>query len=318
VKGIVSLCWQNDYLIDWVSGGKIVNLDGSIKASHVAYSYRFDAALMSPSGEFTVLYERLGTKGLILQQGKIIREINRSFYYAHAYEYPVAFIQLADGTELLAHCSQDYCRLDIEEVSSGKCLTDHVKRKPADFFHSRLMSSGDGRWLVSAGWVWQPFDCIAYFDIVSVLNDATFLDKGLMPASTTDLMSAAFLNNKILILTTADDQTNDEVEPTILDAKQIGYFNLHNQQYEKITNIETTIGSFMPIGNDYIVSFFEYPKLIHANTGEILYEWRNLLTGKQNSSIIWHIEKLPPLAIDTINRRFAIADTQGITMVSFN
>ena len=318
ITGIESLCWQNDYLIDWVSGGKIIELNGSIKESYKAYRYRFDAATMSPSGEFTVLYERLGTKGLILQQGKIIREINRSFYYAHAYEYPVTFIQLADGTELLAHCPQDYCRLDIEEISSGKCLTDHSTRDPSDFFHSRLMSSRDGQWLVSAGWVWQPFDNVEYFNISNVLNDASLLDEGLMPATATDLVNAAFLNHEILILTTADDQSQEEINPAILEAKQVGYLNLNSSQYEKITSIDSTIGSFMPVGMDYIVGFYEHPKLINTNTGEILYEWRNLLTGKQNSSIIWHIEKLPPLAIDTMNQRFAVADAQGITIVSFN
>ena len=99
-QNVRSLCWQNQRLIDWVSGGNVYHLDGSAQSAQVYYPYRFDAAVVSPSGDFAVIYERLGTKGLLLHQGQILREINRSFYHAHVYEYPVTFIQLTDGREL--------------------------------------------------------------------------------------------------------------------------------------------------------------------------------------------------------------------------
>jgi hypothetical protein len=54
---------------------------------------------MSPSGEFAVIYTRLGTKGLVLHRGKIIREINRSFYHADVYEYPIGLAALKNGRE---------------------------------------------------------------------------------------------------------------------------------------------------------------------------------------------------------------------------
>jgi hypothetical protein len=46
----------------------------------VRYGYRFDAATASPDGRFAVIYERLGTKGLLLDDGQIVRELDRSFY----------------------------------------------------------------------------------------------------------------------------------------------------------------------------------------------------------------------------------------------
>src|SRR5690349_4418590 len=88
-KGVKSLRWQDDFLIDWVAGGIIYHLDGKVQPRRVNYAYRFDAAVTSPSGRFAVIYEKLGTKAIVLDKGKVIREINRSFYYANAYEYPM-------------------------------------------------------------------------------------------------------------------------------------------------------------------------------------------------------------------------------------
>src|SRR5260221_381046 len=115
-QNVRSLCWQGDALIDWVDGGSAYYLDGTTKPSNVAFRYRFDAAVASPSGTFAVIYERRGTKGLVLKNGIAIREINRSFYYADAYEYPVALFRRSNGQEVIAHCPERFCRIDIDEL----------------------------------------------------------------------------------------------------------------------------------------------------------------------------------------------------------
>src|ERR1700753_2940549 len=77
-----SLTWHKDVLLDWVSGNVQYDLDGSKKGPSVAFGYRFDAATMSPSGKYTAIYERLGTKAIILGPNDLFREINRSYYHA--------------------------------------------------------------------------------------------------------------------------------------------------------------------------------------------------------------------------------------------
>jgi hypothetical protein len=86
---IRSLCWRGDELVDWVGGGRAFAADGTERPATVIQGYRFDVATASPDGRFAVIYERLGTKGLLLHDGRIVREIDRSFYFADAYEYPV-------------------------------------------------------------------------------------------------------------------------------------------------------------------------------------------------------------------------------------
>ena len=162
---IRSLCWRGDELVDWVGGGRAFASNGTERRASVRYSYRFDAATTSPDGGFAVIYERLGTKGLLLHDGRIIRELDRSFYYANAYEYPVALFNAPDGRLLLAHCSGNYCRIELEQAETGRSLTASAERKPSDFFHSRLVASAHGTRLLSAGWIWHPLSLVVRFDV---------------------------------------------------------------------------------------------------------------------------------------------------------
>ena len=79
------------------------------------YAYSFDAAKASPDGRFAVIYEKQGTKGLLLDNGRIVRGLNRSFYKARAYEYPVALFHEPGGSLLLAHCPNTYNCIELEE-----------------------------------------------------------------------------------------------------------------------------------------------------------------------------------------------------------
>ena len=66
------LCWSPDGSVMYHTDSPTGRID----------AYRFDAACVSPSGGYAVIYERLGTKGLLLRDGVIVREIDRSFYHA--------------------------------------------------------------------------------------------------------------------------------------------------------------------------------------------------------------------------------------------
>jgi len=87
-----SLCWVNDYLVDYAGGIGTFQLDGIKTDSKVSFGGLFDNAITSYDGEYVVIYQTLGTKALLLKQGKILREINRSYYCAEAFEYPIIFL----------------------------------------------------------------------------------------------------------------------------------------------------------------------------------------------------------------------------------
>jgi integrase len=74
-KGVRSLCFRGDDLVDWVAGGHVYCCDGTERDPHVYHPYRFDCATSSPDGRYVVLYERLGTKAILLDDGRLVREL---------------------------------------------------------------------------------------------------------------------------------------------------------------------------------------------------------------------------------------------------
>jgi hypothetical protein len=173
----LSLHWHGDELVDWVNSGVRYNLDGSYTTSSMNFVYRFDAAVVSFDGMYSAIFERLGTKGLIFKVGTFIREINRSYYCADEYEYPITFLRLPDDRMAIAHCPEEYCKLEIEDVETGERLTRRDSTGE-DFFHSRLSVSDDGRYLASSGWVWHPWEAICLYNVEEAFSNPDALNGG--------------------------------------------------------------------------------------------------------------------------------------------
>lgn len=320
-RGVRSLVWYGDELIDWAAGGTRFLLNGETVSRQVLHAYEFDAAVMSQSGEFAVVYTRLGTKGLVLQRGKIIREINRSHYHASAYEYPVAIARLKDGREVLIHCPEEYCRLEIEELASGKRLTGHSSRQPQDFFHSRLAVSPDGQMLSSAGWIWHPIDAVRAFDIEAALQDPSQLDiDGFGMDALAAESSAAFTTDGRLILALNEAISEEEEDPGASSSAtfEIRTFDFRISRAPTIVRHAERLGTFMPVGAAHLLGLFECPRLVDAATGAELKRWPHLHSGEQTSSILLSRAPLPAIALDPARRRCAIADSEGITVLVFD
>jgi hypothetical protein len=301
-----TLCWGVDELIDGARGIRY-RLDGTFMDARVFFGYRFDRAVASSNGDYVAIYEQLGTKGLILKHGNLLREINRSYYCADAYEYPVVFFKLPDGTDVIAHCPDDYNVIEIEEVESGKRLTSRTGPY-MDFFHSRLQVSRDGKHLLSTGWIWHPFDTIEVFDINAALADSTTLDqewkRDLSAAGVDEIHSATFSDPDLIIF--AGD-TRDK-------NPRLGVFSISENKVLTSAPLDSPAGTLMALG-DIAVSFYEHPKILDVATGTVLHRWSDLRSGVQNSSIIHHLDKVPHLALDPLNRRFAVANSESITVI---
>lgn len=318
--GIRSLVWSGDTLVDWAGGGKVIRLDGSVQPSGVNYAYRFDAACTSPSGEFAVIYERLGTKGLVLHGSKVVREINRSFYHAEVFEFPVCTARLVDGREVLIHCPEEYNRLEIDDLKTGERLTACDGRKPVDFFYSRLAVSPNGRKLISAGWIWHPVDAVRMFDIGEALADPRTLDDlSEMGHAEPEVSAAAFLDDQNLVLATTNETFMDEEELAVsgvLLPSSLAVWNLLEKRIVSQVAVTELPGTIMPVGPDHVVGFNKFPRVFELKTGKIVASLPDLQTGEQCSSIVWHIDAVPPLALDVRHRRFAVASEHEVRVVS--
>jgi len=84
-RRVNSLLWDGDSLVDWVNGGTRYGSAGCADGGGIYYGDNFDAAVSSQCGRYSVVYTLYGTKGLLLRDGDLIREINRSYYFAESY-----------------------------------------------------------------------------------------------------------------------------------------------------------------------------------------------------------------------------------------
>jgi hypothetical protein len=318
--GIKSLVWRNGKLMDWVRGDVEYGLDGCKRGPTVSYAYRFDAAIVSPSGTFVALYERLGTKGIIVGP-KVFREINRSFYHAHVYEYPILLFSLADGREALAHCPDSYCELRIEDPATGTRWSAPGGGRLQSMFHSRLMANAAGNRILSAGWVWSPADVVRVFDLTPTVDGSLALEVCDECCNQGAEASSAVFNSAGQVIVASSKEAEDflEGEPgERLKPGMIGVYDLDKQKLVSLAVLEDEAGTLMPVGTKYVIGFFGHPKLIEIATGRVLCRWPELITGQQASSIMWHKPLPPPVALDPSSGRFAVADEKQISVMTLS
>lgn len=325
--GVRSLCWHGEDLVDWVGGARVFHEDGSSASARVSWGgFPFDAVVASDDGAWVVMFQRLGTKGLVLRGGQPVREIDRSFYHSTAYEYPVAVFKAPSGQLLLAHCPEDYNRLEFEDLEGGTRLTASTARKPADFFHSRLSTNPSGTRLLSAGWVWHPWDAVVFFDVGKCLGDPRHLDRlnGTFDSRNVGLAeesSACWLDDDRIVLGGSDEPEDPEEmaeagDRLRLRRRGLAVHNIREERFESSVVLDNPAGTMMAVGPDRVVTFYDHPRLLEVSTGALIEEWPELHTGHQASSIIWGLkEPIPPLALDPRRKRFAVAGAAAITVV---
>lgn len=307
-----SLTWEGDDLVDWVGGGARLRPDGGHVGAGVFYPYDFDRAVATPDGRWSALYTWRGTKAILLRDGRLHREVDRSYYHAHVTEYPLAFVPSADGW-LLAHCPDEYNQLELEDVATGARRTARTG-EDCDFFHSRLQVSPGGRWLISAGWVWHPFEYLQVFAVADALADPAALGRwhaqtelGALYDPLVEASSAAFVDDARLLVTVGG-----------FEAHRAVLYDLDAARILRTTALPRPAGALLPLGPDHALALYEHPRLYDLRDGSLVHAWPDLATGAQTSSICHHIDPPPPLALDLAGRRVAIGRPGGVTVLRFS
>nr|WP_294946647.1 hypothetical protein [uncultured Mucilaginibacter sp.] len=200
-----TISWLDDKIVDWPSARKIYSLEGKVISSGGDTYDFFDGVVSSPDNQYAFAYKRLGTKGLLLKNGKLIREINRSYYCSESYEYPAAFVKVDDVTYLI-HCPLKYNRIDFENVATGELITDVQGREPSDAFHSRFEISPGNTYLMSKGWYWHPRDFVEVFNIKDCLRNPLLLDQSVLsPDTGVEINTASFINDSQVVIGSSDE-----------------------------------------------------------------------------------------------------------------
>lgn len=288
-----TISWRRNDLVDWALGEKLHG-DGAWPDLRVTYSFNFDAAITSADGQYALLFVKQGTKGLLLKNGNMLREVNRSYYQAGVYEYPAAFFVASNGRSYLVHCPEAYCQLDFEDVETGEVITRVEGRNPDDYFYSRLEVSADNKWLISKGWVWHPWDMVVAFDIEACMQNPLLLDSARKnPDVNAEVGVAGFISpHEVLIGAIGDGELmDDEAENAdVLRPGQLAIWNLETDQLSAPVTVQGPFGNIFPIDDTCTWDLAGSPRIINYRTGEVVDQLPEFPVSAQASSIIHHIE----------------------------
>ncbi|MBC9909982.1 hypothetical protein [Chitinophaga varians] len=290
---VKTISWRGKDLVDWALGIKIHG-EGEWPAQQITYAYNFDTAITSADGQYALIFTKQGTKGLLLKNGKMLREINRSYYQAEVYEYPAVFFVAPNGRTYLAHCPQAYCQLDFEDVETGEVISRVEGREPQDYFYSRLEVSADNKWLISKGWVWHPWDMVAAFNIEACIQNPLLLDNAMKnPDVNAEVGVAGFISNhEVLIGAIGDGELMDEEAENAeaLQPGQLVVWDLETNELSAPVTVKGIFGNIFPIDDTYTWDLAGCPRIINYRTGEVTDQLDEFLVNPQVSSIIHHIE----------------------------
>lgn len=312
---VQSLVWRGDDLVDLV-GGRAWDSAGVERRIFPDRGPAFDRGVASPSGRYSVVYAERGTKALLLEGARVVRELTRSPYHADDFDYPVALAALRDGREILVHCPDEYAVLQVEDVESGQRLTAGT-RQAKDVFHSRLSVSRDARHLLVAGWVWHPYGVVEVFDLDSALTDSAVLDgPGVLPMEPgldAEVVSACWLDDDRLAVATGDYVLDDE-EVATLGPQHLGVWSLSQRRWLHLNRADFEIGTLISEGGR-VVSLHGHPRLIDIATGSVWAEWPELDVSRRCGAYgVTHVPT-PVAALHPDGTRLAVAQAEGIALV---
>ncbi len=311
---IKTICWDNNIIVDWASGFKYF-LDGNKKQFGEHYAYCFDSAISSPNGEYAFIYKKLGTKGILLKNGEMLREIDRPYYCADAYEYPAIIVEFENRSYLI-HCPIAYNQLDFEDIETGEIITNTKDRRPDDRFYSSLEISLDGAYLMSKGWVWHPLFEVGVFNIKNCIDKPELLDSPqYRPNVGVEICTASFIDNDNIIIGSSDEVFNDDIIEK-LPPEHISVWNFKTNQLSKPIKVKEKFGNLFAIDNTKVWDLFCFPKIIDIITGEILEQNNEVNSGMQQAPIIADTADFPSIIFNRQTKQVAIKAIERIEILT--
>lgn len=319
-----SLVWNGDDLLDPVGGWRRWSPDGTEhRRARRPYGRSYDRAVTSPSGRWTVVYAERGTKGLLLDGRRPVRELRRDDYRASQFDYPVGLGMLADGREVLVHCPERFSRLRIEDVATGECLATGSGEPMSSLFHSRPAVSPGGRWMLSAGWVWTPAGVCPVYDLNRALADGSVLDgRGLVPhwpLTDAEVDSACWLDGDRVALVTGDfggepDEDDEEDDDIDLGRHQLGVRSLSSATWLYRHDLPGPVGTILGCG-DAVLALYGHPRLFDIRTGGLVAEWPELAMSRRQGAYGGDPGDSPVTAVHPDGTRVALAVEDGIAVI---
>jgi hypothetical protein len=208
--------------------------------------------------------------------------LNRSYYFAKDFDYPIALAAISGGRVVIIHCPNSYDTVEIEDAETGEFL--EKKKSDKMEFQSRLSVSADGRFLLSRGWFWHPLGGAWLCPLSSIYGTDGPHQEEVGFSFGAEIDDAAFQGNDQVIVSSIEDVVNEEVPPSGLGPLQLGIWSVTESKWASVAALQETTGTMMP-WREWAISFYEHPKAIELSTGKVILVWDQLHSGKQVGSI---------------------------------
>lgn len=313
-----TLTWHGEGLADWVSGYTWYPNGPHDGGPQYPFPDVYNAAAVSPSGRYQVIYDEYGIDGLLLDWGEPLRALTRDDDDPGAFLFPVTFATLPDGREVVISCPEDRSKLEVQLASTGESITTR-DGEADDYFHSRLAVSPGNRWLLSAGWIWHPFIIPVVFDLELALTDPSSLDTvSALPRELfwSDAESACWLDDDRIAFCAEPGTSAGGFESWHLCKGELGVWSMKAAAWESKVPVEGHLGTIHRFGK-YLMSLHEHPKLIDPATGAVVEAWPHLATGDRTHGVGWSLSPQPAVAVHPDGTRFAVASDEAITIVTW-
>ena len=314
--------WWGGRLMDVAAGWRLLEEPAPRSGGWAPFG-DFDTALMSPLGDLTALVDSDGTKALLLEPGgRVVRELNRSWYCADAYRYPLAMFTLPDGQTAVVHCPEHYNQLEIEVARTGQRLTAVEGREPADVFHSRLQISPGANRLLSAGWLWHPIGTAVIYDLDDAFRDPKTMDPlwlttagDFADALDAEVAGACWVSPDDVVVATSAEGLNNDVG---LGELKMGRWSGLEQRFVWRRPIDADLGDLLSFHGD-VLAVNGHPRLFSASTGELMEEWPEVTIAPTQGSMLLQgnvHSGSAVVAIDPDERRFAVRQEHVVFVVT--
>jgi hypothetical protein len=311
---VSALAWDESCLVEVMTGRRI-GLDGTMSARAFFLGYPFDRGLCIRGRDafWTLAYDNRGTKAVLYKNWKEHRELNRSYYFAKQFDYPVALTVVNQDRVVIIHCPNSYDTIVVEDADTGEVLG--TKKSKGMEFHSRLSVSGDGRFLVSAGWFWHPLGGAWLCSVGEILGSDHCPVKEVEFSFGAEIDAAAFLGNDHLVVCSTEEVVSDEPGASELRPLQLGLWSISDARWISTAPLQESAGTIMP-WKEWLISFNGHPKAIELATGKVVHVWSQIESGHQIGCIELGTPSPPTMALNARAGMFAVCDSKGITVVS--
>lgn len=170
-----------------------------------------------------------------------------------------------------------------------------MERQPADYFFSRLAASPGATRLLSAGWLWAPWDAVVVYDLAAALADPRHLDELAGASRHTRYVGLAEESRAVWLdeyhaLLAASLEPEDPADAAEAAAEDGGprllpgglaVFDVRTRTCRWASPPRSEpIGTLMPVGREHLLSPYNHSKLIALRTGTVVAEWQDLRTGR--------------------------------------